>query len=161
VPARLHGDSMVPLSQIAATVGITRRFVYKWAQRFLQEGLEGLADKPGRGGGRWPHQPDRTWAISMTGAWDDVPWHTTNTPSLTIPSHREKLHNHTLRHHSSSACHHPRPSPGFPLFLGKTLLLNIVTIDICRAWAFCTPIEHCAFFPPLSCAYADTRAYRR
>jgi transposase len=27
-------------------VGITRRFVYKWVQRFLAEGLQGLADKP-------------------------------------------------------------------------------------------------------------------
>jgi Helix-turn-helix domain len=42
----------VPVSDIAAIVGISRRFVYKWAQRFLQEGLEGLADKPGRGGHR-------------------------------------------------------------------------------------------------------------
>src|SRR5215475_12125972 len=39
----------VPISHIADTVGISRRFVYKWAQRFLQDGLEGLADKPGRG----------------------------------------------------------------------------------------------------------------
>ena len=39
----------VPLSHIADTVGISRRFVYKWAQRFLQDGLQGLEDKPGRG----------------------------------------------------------------------------------------------------------------
>ena len=26
----------VPISDIAATVGISRRFVYKWAQRFLE-----------------------------------------------------------------------------------------------------------------------------
>jgi biotin operon repressor len=39
----------VPISHIADTVGISRRFVYKWVQRFLQEGVEGLADKPGRG----------------------------------------------------------------------------------------------------------------
>jgi hypothetical protein len=39
----------VPISHIAGTVGISRRFVYKWVQRFLQEGLEGLVDKPGRG----------------------------------------------------------------------------------------------------------------
>ena len=38
----------VPISHIADTVGISRRFVYKWVQRFLQEGLEGLADRPGR-----------------------------------------------------------------------------------------------------------------
>jgi transposase len=42
----------VPISHIATTVGISRRFVYKWVQRFLQDGLEGLADKPGRGTGR-------------------------------------------------------------------------------------------------------------
>src|SRR4030095_16452679 len=39
----------VTISDIAATVGISRRFVYKWAQRFLEKGIEGLADKPGRG----------------------------------------------------------------------------------------------------------------
>jgi transposase len=45
-----------PISEIAATVGIGRRFVYKWVQRFLQAGLEGLADKPGRGSRRVPRQ---------------------------------------------------------------------------------------------------------
>lgn len=39
----------VPISHIATTVGISRRFVYKWAKRFLQYGVEGLSDKPGRG----------------------------------------------------------------------------------------------------------------
>jgi Helix-turn-helix domain len=39
----------VPLSHVAATVGISRRFVYKWVRRFLAQGIEGLADKPGRG----------------------------------------------------------------------------------------------------------------
>src|SRR5262245_22495690 len=39
----------VPISHIADTVGISRRFVYKWAERFLQHGIEGRADKPGRG----------------------------------------------------------------------------------------------------------------
>jgi transposase len=37
------------ITDIAATVGISRRFVYKWAQRFLEQGVKGLADKPGRG----------------------------------------------------------------------------------------------------------------
>ena len=39
----------VPIVHIAATVGISRRFVYKWVRRFQQAGLEGLADQPGRG----------------------------------------------------------------------------------------------------------------
>ena len=39
----------LPISDVAATVGISRRFVYKWVQRFREKGLEGLADKPGRG----------------------------------------------------------------------------------------------------------------
>jgi hypothetical protein len=46
----------VPISDIARTVGISRRFVYKWVRRFLQEGLEGLADKPGRGSRRAARQ---------------------------------------------------------------------------------------------------------
>src|ERR1700704_4974346 len=47
----------VPISDVATTVGISRRFVYKWVQRFVQEGLEGLADNPGRGHRRVPPQP--------------------------------------------------------------------------------------------------------
>jgi transposase len=47
----------VPISHIAAMVGINRRFVYKWVQRFLQAGLEGLADQPGRGHWRVSPQP--------------------------------------------------------------------------------------------------------
>jgi transposase len=45
------------ISDIATTVGISRRFVYKWAQRFLEKGVEGLADKPGRGYRRVSPQP--------------------------------------------------------------------------------------------------------
>jgi hypothetical protein len=46
----------VPITHVAARVGITRRFVYKWVQRFLEEGLQGLADKPrpGRKGSKRP-----------------------------------------------------------------------------------------------------------
>jgi transposase len=47
----------VPISNVATTVGISRRFVYKWVQRFVHEGLEGLADKPGRGHRRVLPQP--------------------------------------------------------------------------------------------------------
>src|SRR5215468_11228932 len=42
------------ITDIATTVGISRRFVYKWVQRFVQEGLEGLYDKPGPGRRRVP-----------------------------------------------------------------------------------------------------------
>jgi transposase len=45
----------VPVSHIATTVGISRRFVYKWVQRFMQDGLDGLADKAGRGHRRLAH----------------------------------------------------------------------------------------------------------
>ena len=51
----LLADGMT-LTDIAATVGLSRRFIYKWVQRFAQEGLEGLADKPGRGHRRVPPQ---------------------------------------------------------------------------------------------------------
>src|SRR5262245_21914180 len=57
----------VPITAIAARVGISRRFVYKWAQRFLAQGVEGLADRPGRG--RVPRQapPQEQHARSSTG----------------------------------------------------------------------------------------------
>jgi hypothetical protein len=42
----------VPISYIAATVGISRGYVYKWVQRFLHEGLAGLAAKRERS--HWP-----------------------------------------------------------------------------------------------------------
>ena len=48
----------VPITHIAATVGINRCHVYRWMHRFLQEGLAGLADKPGRGRRRRPRPPD-------------------------------------------------------------------------------------------------------
>jgi transposase len=47
----------VTISDVAATVGISRRFVYKWAQRFLEKGVEGLADTRGRGHRRVVRQP--------------------------------------------------------------------------------------------------------
>src|ERR671939_1553015 len=53
----------VPISDVAATVGISRRFVYKWVQRFVQEGLEGLVDKPGRGH-RLRRLPPALWGQS-------------------------------------------------------------------------------------------------
>jgi hypothetical protein len=46
----------MPITHIAATVGISRRFIYKWVQRFLQERLQGLRDKPWRGQWRGPRQ---------------------------------------------------------------------------------------------------------
>ena len=39
----------VTITDIAAAVGMSRRHIYKWVQRFLQQGLEGLQNKPGRG----------------------------------------------------------------------------------------------------------------
>ena len=36
----------VTITDIAATVGMSRRHTYKWIQRFVQEGLEGLQDRP-------------------------------------------------------------------------------------------------------------------
>jgi transposase len=52
----LMADGM-SISDVAVTVGISRRFVYKWVQRFVTEGAEGLADKPGRGHRRVSRQP--------------------------------------------------------------------------------------------------------
>jgi transposase len=49
----LVADGMT-IATVAATVGISRRFVYKWVQRFLEKGMEGLADKPRPGAHRVP-----------------------------------------------------------------------------------------------------------
>jgi CRP-like cAMP-binding protein len=45
----------VTITDIAAAVGMSRRHIYKWVQRFVHQGLEGLHDKPGHG-----HRPDRS-----------------------------------------------------------------------------------------------------
>ncbi len=37
------------LTDIAERVGVGRRIVRKWIKRFLETGLKGLGDKPGRG----------------------------------------------------------------------------------------------------------------
>ena len=50
----------VSISDIALTVGISRRFVYKWVQRFVQEGLDGLIDRPRRRHHHGLPQPDLT-----------------------------------------------------------------------------------------------------
>ena len=52
----LVADRMA-IAEVAATVGISRRFVYKWAQRFLEQGLEGLDSHQGRGHRRVPRLP--------------------------------------------------------------------------------------------------------
>ena len=50
----------VTITDIAATVGMSRRHTYKWIQRFVQEGLEGLEEKPGRGR-RLEQRPSALW----------------------------------------------------------------------------------------------------
>lgn len=39
----------MPISRTAKEVGLGCRHVYKWAKRFLEQGIDGLSDKPGRG----------------------------------------------------------------------------------------------------------------
>ena len=51
----LLADGMT-ITEAAATVGLSRRHTYKWIQRFMQEGLEGLVDKSGRGHRPVPRQ---------------------------------------------------------------------------------------------------------
>jgi transposase len=48
-------------------VGLSRRHTYKWIQRFMQEGLEGLVDKPGRGHRPMPRQQHLTELDDMVG----------------------------------------------------------------------------------------------
>ena len=37
------------ISEISRNVGIRRRFIYKWVERFLEQRVPGLTDKAGRG----------------------------------------------------------------------------------------------------------------
>jgi len=64
----LLADGM-SISDVAATVGISRRFVYKWVRRFLAQGVAGLVDKPGRG--RVPPQapPAEAARHGAVGGW--------------------------------------------------------------------------------------------
>jgi CRP-like cAMP-binding protein len=41
----LLAEGRLPITQIAALVGVSRRHIYKWAQRFHAEGLVGLRDQ--------------------------------------------------------------------------------------------------------------------
>ena len=50
----------VTITDAAATGGISRRFVSKWVKRFVEAGLAGLADKPGRRARRVPRQHPMT-----------------------------------------------------------------------------------------------------
>jgi hypothetical protein len=56
----------VTITAIAATVGLSRRHVYKWVQRFLRDRLVGLEERPGRGGHRQPLQPPHDhWDVDV------------------------------------------------------------------------------------------------
>ena len=47
----------VTITDIAAAVGMSRRHIYKWVQRFLKKGIEGLANKSERGHRRTASKP--------------------------------------------------------------------------------------------------------
>src|SRR6266581_3501951 len=47
------------ITEAGRLVGLGRRFVYKWAKHFLQDGVDGLMDKLGRGHRLLSRQPDR------------------------------------------------------------------------------------------------------
>jgi helix-turn-helix protein len=53
----------VPITAIAARAGISRRFVYKWVQRFLEQRIEGLVDRPGRGRRPRPAPPQEQYGL--------------------------------------------------------------------------------------------------
>ena len=53
----------VPIARIADIVGLNRRFIYKWAKRFLRARMAGLTDLPGRGTGRHAARATGTAAL--------------------------------------------------------------------------------------------------
>ena len=48
------------ISHVSRTVGIRRRFIYKWVDRFQDQGVTGLTDKPGRGQNNQLHREQRS-----------------------------------------------------------------------------------------------------
>ena len=62
----LLADGMT-ITEAATTVGLSRRHTYKWIQRVMQEGLEGLVDKPGRGQRPGPRQYPLTEPDDLVG----------------------------------------------------------------------------------------------
>jgi Homeodomain-like domain len=52
----LLADGMT-ITAAAATVGLSRRHTYKWAHRFVQRGVAGLADQPRAHHRREPRPP--------------------------------------------------------------------------------------------------------
>jgi len=60
----LLADGMT-ITDAAATVGLSRRHSYKWIRRFLEHGLEGLADQPGRGHRRGSQPSDLSGQSEM------------------------------------------------------------------------------------------------
>ena len=53
----LLADGMT-ITDTAAAVGMSRRHVYKWIHRFMQDGVEGLIDRPQRRGRNKQRRPD-------------------------------------------------------------------------------------------------------
>ena len=49
----------VAITDVADTVGISRKHIYKWIQRFVQEGVAGLTDRPKRRHWSRLRRPDR------------------------------------------------------------------------------------------------------
>jgi Homeodomain-like domain-containing protein/NUMOD3 motif-containing protein len=76
IPARLARRGQVILlladgmtiTGITKTVGVGRNSVYRWVQRFLVQGVEGLANKPGQGrrrpGPPAGSAPSHHWQVS-------------------------------------------------------------------------------------------------
>ena len=48
-------SSGVSVSEVSRRVGMERCHVYKWAHRFIERGIDGLHDSPGRG-----HRPSES-----------------------------------------------------------------------------------------------------
>lgn len=72
----------VSCSAISRTVDIERPHIYKWANRFLRDGIHGLSDKPGRG-----RKPRRLLIATPEAT---TPTATIAPPVLTtVPDHRD------------------------------------------------------------------------
>ena len=77
----LHSGERLPVLEVAKRAGVSRPAVWRWQQRFAEEGIEGLLRDKTRPPGKAPLPPETLaqvrgacpWARSFTRSWTTMP----------------------------------------------------------------------------------------
>src|SRR3712207_4902194 len=73
----LHSDERLPVQEVARRAGVSRPAVWRWQQRFAEEGVEGLLRDKTRPPGKTP-LPAETVAQVLSITCSEPPWETTH-----------------------------------------------------------------------------------